>query len=264
MVAFLELCRKYFNTDNLYDVLNTNKKATDKEVRKAYYVLSMKFHPDKVAENEKTEATEKFKIISQIHALLADTEKRKLYDDTGCIGDDIDPNTTEDDFPWDTYWRSIFRKITDDDIREFEKSFKGSDDEKRDLKKGYLAGKGDMSFIINMVPFSSVHEEDRLREILDKIIEEENLPKYEAYTNEPPAKKKRRLAKAKRQEVEFEEMQKELKKEQENKTGETDLILAIQKRRAEREGQMDDFISRMEAKYCKSEPKKAKKSTKKK
>lgn len=52
-------------------------------VRKAYYVLSMKYHPDKVTENEKTEATEKFKVISRIHALLSDADKRKLYDDAG-------------------------------------------------------------------------------------------------------------------------------------------------------------------------------------
>ncbi|XP_050522852.1 dnaJ homolog subfamily C member 9 [Daktulosphaira vitifoliae] len=255
MVAFLELCRKYFDTDNLYDVLKTNKNATDKEVRKAYYVLSMKLHPDKVPENEKFEATEKFKVISQIHALLADPEKRKLYDTTGCVGDDIDPNTADDDFPWETYWRSIFKKITDDDIREFEKNYKGSDDEKRDLKKGYLAGKGDMTFIINMVPFSSVHEEDRLREILEKIIEEEDLPKYETFTNEPLFKKKRRLLKAKRQEAEFEKMQVELEKEKKsNKNDDNDLLLAIQKRSAERAEQMDDFLSRMEAKYCKPQP----------
>jgi len=43
----------------------------------------MKYHPDKVAEKEKTEATEKFKIISRIHALLSDADQRKLYDDTG-------------------------------------------------------------------------------------------------------------------------------------------------------------------------------------
>lgn len=71
----------------------------------------------------------------------------------------------------------------------------GSDDEKRDLKKGYIAGKGDMDFIINMVPFSSVYEEDRLREVLEKIIEEEDLPRYEEFTNENPLKKKKRLAK---------------------------------------------------------------------
>lgn len=71
----------------------------------------------------------------------------------------------------------------------------GSDDEKRDLKKGYIAGKGNMDFIINMVPFSSVYEEDRLREILEKIIKEEDLPRYEEFTNENPLKKKKRLAK---------------------------------------------------------------------
>lgn len=45
----------------------------------------MKYHPDKVADNEKAEATEKFKVISRIHALLSDADKRKLYDDTGMI-----------------------------------------------------------------------------------------------------------------------------------------------------------------------------------
>lgn len=54
-----------------------------------------------------------------------------------------------------------------------------------------------MEFIINMVPFSSVHEEDRLREVLEKIIEDEDLPRYEAFTNEPPSKKRKRLAKVK-------------------------------------------------------------------
>lgn len=41
----------------------------------------------------------------------------------GRIGDDADPNS--EDFPWETYWRSIFRKITDDDIREYESKYKG-------------------------------------------------------------------------------------------------------------------------------------------
>lgn len=114
MASLLELCRQYFDTENLYEVLNANKKSTDKEgfyaryahrllvitkpfestincdllclfrvVRKAYYVLSMKYHPDKVADKDKTVATEKFKVISRIHALLSDADKRKLYDDTG-------------------------------------------------------------------------------------------------------------------------------------------------------------------------------------
>lgn len=49
-----------------------------------------------------------------------------------------------------------------------------------------------------------------------------------------------------------------MKKEKKNDSN--DLILAIQKRSAEREDQMNDFIARMEAKYCK--PKTAKKPKK--
>lgn len=52
-----------------------------------------------------------------------------------------------------------------------------------------------MDFIINMVPFSSVYEEDRLREILAKVIEVEDLPKYEEFFNEIPLNKEKRLAK---------------------------------------------------------------------
>jgi len=46
-----------------------------------------------------------------------------------------------------------------------------------------------------MVPFSSVYEEDRLREILEKIIEDEDLPRFKAFSDEQPSKKRKRLAK---------------------------------------------------------------------
>lgn len=56
-----------------------------------------------------------------------------------------------------------------------------------------------------------------------------------------------------------------MKKEKKNDSNNSnDLILAIQKRSAERENQMTDFISRMEAKYCKPKTsKKVKRSNKK-
>lgn len=58
-------------------------------VKKAYYGLSLEIHPDRVAENEKEESTEKFKILTKIHGILVDTEKKKLYDQQGIIDDDI-------------------------------------------------------------------------------------------------------------------------------------------------------------------------------
>ncbi|KAL4082848.1 hypothetical protein QTP88_029504 [Uroleucon formosanum] len=59
------------------------------------------------------------------------------------------------------------------------------------MKKDYLAGKGDMQFIINMVPFSPVYEEDRFQEVLGKIIEKEDLQRFKAFSNEPPSKEKK-------------------------------------------------------------------------
>ncbi|VVC38060.1 DnaJ domain,Ferritin-related [Cinara cedri] len=80
MDRLLERCRQYFSTEDLYKVLKTHPKSTAKEVRKAYIELSLKYHPDKVSENEKKFATEKFKVINQVYSIINDEEKRKSYD----------------------------------------------------------------------------------------------------------------------------------------------------------------------------------------
>lgn len=52
-------------------------------VKRAYHRCSLKVHPDRVPENEKVEATEKFKVISAIHSVLSNKSKREIYDKTG-------------------------------------------------------------------------------------------------------------------------------------------------------------------------------------
>lgn len=84
-----------------YDVLGVDKGATDKEIKKSYRKLAMKYHPD-VSEDE--EATEKFKEISEAYAVLSDTEKRNTYDQFGHAG--MDGFSNED----------IFRNINFEDI----------------------------------------------------------------------------------------------------------------------------------------------------
>ena len=84
-----------------YDILGVDKGADDKEVKKAYRKLAMKYHPD-VSEDE--EATEKFKEISEAYAVLSDTEKRNTYDQYGHAG--MDGFSNED----------IFRNINFEDI----------------------------------------------------------------------------------------------------------------------------------------------------
>lgn len=83
----------------------------------------MKVHPDRVKEEEKLEATEKFKVLGSIHAILSDKDKRAIYDETKCV-DDEDFNVIRDQ-DWTIYWRTLFKNITEEDIRAYEKKYAG-------------------------------------------------------------------------------------------------------------------------------------------
>jgi len=72
------------NTDTeYYDTLGVNKDATQGEIKKAYYKLAKKYHPDKAPEEKKQEHNEKFQEIGHAYEILSDVEKRKTYDQFG-------------------------------------------------------------------------------------------------------------------------------------------------------------------------------------
>lgn len=76
-----------------YEVLGVDKGADEKEIKKAYRKLAMKYHPDR---SDEPDATEKFKEISEAYAVLSDGEKRQRYDQFGHAG--MDGFTQEDIF----------------------------------------------------------------------------------------------------------------------------------------------------------------------
>ena len=65
-----------------YKVLGVDKKATQKEIKKAYRKLAMKWHPDRHSHSEeaKAEASKKFKQVVEANDILSDPQKRQRYD----------------------------------------------------------------------------------------------------------------------------------------------------------------------------------------
>ena len=67
-----------------YEVLGLAKDATDVQIKSAYRKLALKYHPDRNPGDHKAE--EAFKEAAQAYAVLADPQKRSLYDRFGHAG----------------------------------------------------------------------------------------------------------------------------------------------------------------------------------
>lgn len=62
---------------NHYASLGVSAKATQSDIKAAYYKLSMIYHPDK---NKDSAAEEKFRDISEAYETLSNVQSRKFYD----------------------------------------------------------------------------------------------------------------------------------------------------------------------------------------
>ncbi len=83
--------------EDYYQLLGVDKKASPEEIKKAYRKLALKWHPDKNP-NNKAQAEEKFKKISEAYAVLSDQEKRQQYDMYGSADQFRQKYTQEDIF----------------------------------------------------------------------------------------------------------------------------------------------------------------------
>ncbi len=63
-----------------YELLGVSKTASDQEIKTAYRKAAVKWHPDK---NKSSEATARFKEISEAYEILSNSEKKAAYDRYG-------------------------------------------------------------------------------------------------------------------------------------------------------------------------------------
>ena len=67
-----------------YEVLGVTRTVTEVELKSAYRKLALQYHPDRNPNNP--DAEERFKEVSEAYAVLADSEKRSVYDRYGHAG----------------------------------------------------------------------------------------------------------------------------------------------------------------------------------
>lgn len=62
---------------NYYQILDVDLESSTKEIKKHYYKLAKKYHPDK---NRNNDLEEKFKLLSEAYTTLSNPKKRFFYD----------------------------------------------------------------------------------------------------------------------------------------------------------------------------------------
>ncbi|XP_058793790.1 protein tumorous imaginal discs, mitochondrial-like isoform X2 [Phymastichus coffea] len=106
---------------NYYEILGVSRNAAAKDIKKAYYQLAKKYHPD--TNKDDPNASKKFQEVSEAYEVLSDDTKRKEYDTWGATSEQMgmgqpppggrDPNHR--DFNWQFKStinpEELFRKI---------------------------------------------------------------------------------------------------------------------------------------------------------
>jgi len=116
-----------------YKILGVSKNASQEEIKKAYYRLAHKYHPDKGGDPEK------FKEINEAYRVLSDPEKRRQYDMYGRVFEEAAPGPG---FEYQWFWgrpEFDFEEFDFGDLAEMIEEmfgFGASRRRKRDLKRG--------------------------------------------------------------------------------------------------------------------------------
>eukprot|EP01088_Endostelium_zonatum_P000287 TRINITY_DN104_c0_g1_i1.p1 TRINITY_DN104_c0_g1~~TRINITY_DN104_c0_g1_i1.p1 ORF type:complete len:382 (+),score=145.35 TRINITY_DN104_c0_g1_i1:243-1388(+) len=253
-----------------YEILSVKVDATGAQIKKAYYALALRYHPDRVGKQEglTTErATANFQELTRIYEVLSNPKKRTLYDQTGSDGDftNLEDMTGKD---WEKIWRSLYAEITEEDIEQFSKEYKKSQQEKDDVIKEYVATKGNFAEMMEKILLADWRKDaKRFAQIINAEIAAGRATRYSKWNkNQINTIINENVRKMDREAKEAEQMMQNLVsnsknskqkkqrggkgKEDASGSNEDDLKKMILQRNQTRASKFDGAISRLEAKYA--------------
>lgn len=73
----LTLAREYATTEDLFDLLGIDAAEDEAQVRRAWRKASLKYHPDKVGDDDKMKA--KWELLERARQILSDPNAREVY-----------------------------------------------------------------------------------------------------------------------------------------------------------------------------------------
>jgi DnaJ-class molecular chaperone len=164
----------------MYARLQLSEKANSQEIKRAYYKLSLKYHPDKQSHKDeisKQEDIRKFIEIKEAYEILSDPWKRNVYDNRRCT----DSNDISDKYEnFNVFFKhfqtflvlvtSLYKKAKElREIRELQKDNEKKEEQEQEQEQEIRHDdkfQGEKLIKINI----SVHFEDVYNGVLKKVV----------------------------------------------------------------------------------------------
>ncbi|KAI3631346.1 hypothetical protein MIR68_010836 [Amoeboaphelidium protococcarum] len=243
---------------NFYEILGLKKelKPSEIDIKSSYRRLALKFHPDKqpssLSRADLIEAEEKFKDINKAYSILSDPKKKQLYDTTGSVEDDF--NITND-ANWTAYFDKVVTRVSKEELDRYRQKYLNSPEERQDIEDAYHKCRGDLTLMIELIPFSSFEQEDmeRIVQAVTRMIDDKQLTKTRSWTKTSKIDDRKRKSLLKRSAKEAEEAQ-QLAKDLgiERVSGEDQLKQLIQ---SKNKNNFDALMDGIEKRYTKKSKK---------
>lgn len=128
------------------------------------------FHPDKATDGEKSKANQKFNIIHQAYLILSDTEKRSQYDAGSSL---LFAKATVA-----AQWEHFIKPMTNNDVTDACKKYQNSENERKDIQREYIAGKGSMTHMLNNLPFMRIEDVERVLGVINDMVKAGIIEKF--------------------------------------------------------------------------------------